>query len=123
MPGTSPARARRVRQRLRAVLEWAVAKEYRIDNPYDRIGPLLGPQHDVTEHIRALPHREDELARRRTPDALIFASGNCAALSCGDLVVGEESVEQSEALLRLLELQEVGGVGHKGVFDAERLAE
>ena len=50
--------ARRVRQRLRAVLEWAVAMEYRIDNPCDRIGPVLGPQHDVTEHMRALPHRE-----------------------------------------------------------------
>ena len=50
--------ARRVRQRLRAVLEWAVAMEYRIDNPCDRIGPVLGPQHDVTEPLRALPHRE-----------------------------------------------------------------
>ena len=50
--------ARRVRQRLRAVLEWAVAMEYRIDNPCDRIGPVLGPQHDVTEHMQALPHRE-----------------------------------------------------------------
>ena len=50
--------ARRVRQRLRAVLEWAVAMEYRIDNPCDRIGPVLGPQQDVTEHMRALPHGE-----------------------------------------------------------------
>ena len=50
--------ARRVRQRLRAVLEWAVAMEYRIHNPCDRIGPVMGPQHDVTEHMRALPHRE-----------------------------------------------------------------
>ena len=50
--------ARRVRQRLRAVLEWAVAMEYRIDNPCDRIGPVLGPQQDVTEHMQALPHRE-----------------------------------------------------------------
>ena len=33
--------ARRVR--LRAVLEWAVAMEYRLDNPCDRIGPVLGP--------------------------------------------------------------------------------
>ena len=38
--------ARRVRQRLRAVLEWAVAMEFRIDNPCDRIGPVLGPQQD-----------------------------------------------------------------------------
>ena len=29
--------ARRVRLRLRAVLEWAVAMEYRIDNPCDRV--------------------------------------------------------------------------------------
>ncbi len=50
--------AKRVRQRLRAVLEWAVAMEYRIDNPCDRIGPVLGPQQDVTEHMQALPHRE-----------------------------------------------------------------
>ncbi len=52
------ATAKRVRQRLRAVLEWSVAMEYRIDNPCDRIGPVLGPQQDVTEHMQALPHRE-----------------------------------------------------------------
>ena len=56
--------ARRVRQRLRAVLEWAVAMEFRIHNPCDRIGPVLGPQHDVTEHMRALPHREVAAAIR-----------------------------------------------------------
>ena len=56
--------ARRVRQRLRAVLEWAVAMEYRIDNPCDRIAPVLGPQHDVTEHMRALPHGEVAAAIR-----------------------------------------------------------
>ena len=39
-------------------LEWAVAMEFRIDNPCDRIGPVLGPQQDVTEHMQALPHRE-----------------------------------------------------------------
>ena len=52
------ATAKRVRQRLQAVLEWAVAMEYRIDNPCDRIGPVLGPQKDVTEHMEAVPHRE-----------------------------------------------------------------
>ena len=52
------ATAKRVRQRLRAVLEWAVAMEYRIDNPCDRIGPVLGPQKDETEHMQAVPHRE-----------------------------------------------------------------
>ena len=38
--------------------------EYRIDNPCDRIGPVLGPQHDVTEHMRALPHGEVAAAIR-----------------------------------------------------------
>ena len=47
-----------MRQRIRAVLEWAVAIEFRIDNPCDRIGLVLGPQHDVVQHMRALPHRE-----------------------------------------------------------------
>ena len=35
--------AQRVRQRINAVMEWAVAMELRNDNPCDRIGPVLGP--------------------------------------------------------------------------------
>ena len=50
--------ARRVRQRIRGVLEWAVAVELRMDNPCDRIGPVLGPQQAAVEHMRALPHRD-----------------------------------------------------------------
>ena len=50
--------ARRVRLRLRAVLEWAVAMEYRIDNPCDRIGPVLGTQQHVARHMQALLHRD-----------------------------------------------------------------
>ena len=56
--------ARRLRQRIRAVLEWAVAMEFRIDNPCDRIDPVLGPQRDVVQHMRALPHREVAAAIR-----------------------------------------------------------
>ena len=56
--------ARRVRLRLRAVLEWAVAMEYRIDNPCDRIGPVLGVQQHVARHMKALPHREVAAAIR-----------------------------------------------------------
>ena len=59
------ATAKRVRQRLGAVLEWAVAMEFRIDNPCDRIGPVLGPQQDVTEHRQAVPHREVGAVIRR----------------------------------------------------------
>ena len=43
--------ARRLRKRIRAVLEWAVAMEFRIDNPCDRIGPVLGSQGDVVRHM------------------------------------------------------------------------
>ena len=50
--------ARTVRQRMHGVLEWAVAMELRTDNPCDRIGRVLGPQNDVVQHFRALPHRE-----------------------------------------------------------------
>ena len=50
--------ALRVRQRIRAVLEWAVAMELRTDNPCDRVGPVLGPQQAVVQHMRALPHRD-----------------------------------------------------------------
>ena len=53
-----PSTARRVRERIRAVLEWAVAVELRGDNPCDRIGSVLGPQHAAVEHMQALPHRE-----------------------------------------------------------------
>ena len=50
--------ARRVRQRMQAVLEWAVAMELRGDNPCDRIGPVLGPQNAEVAHMLALPHRK-----------------------------------------------------------------
>ena len=53
-----PETARRVRQRISAVLDWAVAMEYRSDNPCDGLGPVLGPQQDLVEHMRALPHGE-----------------------------------------------------------------
>ena len=53
-----PATARRVRQRISTVMEWAVALNYRDDNPCSRIGPVLGPQQDLVQHTRALPHRD-----------------------------------------------------------------
>ena len=41
-----------------AVMEWAVAMDFRPDNPCDRIGPVLGAQKNVVRHMRALPHGE-----------------------------------------------------------------
>ena len=50
--------ARAVRQRIRSVLEWAIAMDLRSDNPCDRVAPVLGPQNDIVTHRQALPHRE-----------------------------------------------------------------
>ena len=53
-----PETARRVRQRIGAVMDWAIAMQFRTDNPCDRLGPVLGPQQDLVQHMRALPHAE-----------------------------------------------------------------
>ena len=50
--------AQKLRQRIRAVMEWTVAMDLRPDNPCDRIGPVLGAQGKVVRHMRALPHGE-----------------------------------------------------------------
>ena len=50
--------ARAVRQRIRSVLEWAIALDMRSDNPCDRVLTVLGPQNDIVTHRQALPHRE-----------------------------------------------------------------
>ena len=60
-----PATARKLRQRIRAVLEWAVAMDLRPDNPCDRIGPVLGSQSNGVRHRRALPHGEVAEAIRK----------------------------------------------------------
>ena len=49
--------ARAVRQRIRSVIEWAIALDMRSDNPCDRVLPVLGPQNDIVTHRQALPHR------------------------------------------------------------------
>ena len=49
--------ARAVRQRIRSVLEWAIAMDLRNDNPCDRVLPVLGPQNDIVTHRLALPHK------------------------------------------------------------------
>ena len=59
-----PDMAGKLRRHMRAVLEWAAAMELRIDNPCDRVGPVLGPQHKVVQHMRALPHRKVGAAMR-----------------------------------------------------------
>ena len=51
--------ARRVRQRIGAVMKWAVAMGLRPDNPAgDVLGQALGQPRVVVQHMRALPHSE-----------------------------------------------------------------
>ncbi|MDE2664267.1 MAG: integrase arm-type DNA-binding domain-containing protein [Gemmatimonadota bacterium] len=61
---TKAATARVVLQRVRAVLDWAVAMEFRDANPCDQLKPVLGSQNRVIRHMRALPHREVAAAIR-----------------------------------------------------------
>ncbi len=67
--------AQSVHQRMRSVFEWAVAMEYRTDNPCDRVRSVLGPQNRVVKHMKALPHREVGAAIRkaRTTDEMPVA--------------------------------------------------
>ncbi|MCY3598823.1 MAG: tyrosine-type recombinase/integrase [Gemmatimonadetes bacterium] len=76
---TKAPTARVVLQRIRSVLEWAMAMEFRSGNPCDRLRPVLGPQNRVIRHMRALPHREVAAAieavrgsRRPAAGALAF---------------------------------------------------
>ena len=59
-----PETARRLRQRISAVLAWAVAMGCRPDNPCDRVGGVLGPQQDLVQHMQALGHGEVAAAIR-----------------------------------------------------------
>ena len=55
---TKMVTAQKMRGRVGAVLEWAIAMNYRTDNPCDRIAAVLGKQQHVVEHMRALPHSD-----------------------------------------------------------------
>ena len=66
--------AQRVRQRISAVMKWAIAMGYRPDNPAgDALGQALGRQQTVVQHMRALPHGAvaDALATVRASPASV----------------------------------------------------
>lgn len=50
--------ARRVRQRIGAVMRWSVAEGHRIDNPVDAIGAALPKEGQRQKHHKALPYAE-----------------------------------------------------------------
>ena len=55
---TKPVIAKTVKQRIHTVLEWAIAMNLGTEHPSDQVGPVLGPQRNIVQHMRALPHRE-----------------------------------------------------------------
>lgn len=68
---TKPETARRVRQRIGTVLDWAKAAGYRAgDNPIDGVGKGLPKQNDSDEHHAALPYAEvpDFIARLKATE-------------------------------------------------------
>ena len=63
--------AKRVRQRIGAIMKWCVAQGYRTDNPAgDAIGAALPKNGDVKKHHRALPYAKvaDAVAKVRDSD-------------------------------------------------------
>ena len=48
--------ARRVKQRIGEVMEWAIAHDHRVDNPAMRVSKLLGTNGHHREHFKALPY-------------------------------------------------------------------
>ena len=62
--------AQRLRQRIGAVMKWAVAKGYRQDNPAgDAIAAALPNNRVATQHQRALPHAEVGAAVKRVRES------------------------------------------------------
>ena len=71
--------ARRVRQRLNAVMKWAVAQGYRDDNPAgDAIGAALPKNSSKREHQRALAHGNVAGALRAIRETNAWASTKLA---------------------------------------------
>ena len=63
---TKPETARRVRQRIGAVMKWAVAQGHREDNPAgDAISAALAKNSERRQHHRALPHVQVAAALER----------------------------------------------------------
>ena len=58
--------ARRVRQRIRAVMEWAIAVQMRTDNPCDRLEPVLGVRRPSSSTCARCPTVRRQRRSRRS---------------------------------------------------------
>ena len=74
-----PTTAQRVRQRIRAVMQWAVAKQYRADNPAgETINAALGWHDTRKKRFKSLPHDRVAAAVRRIRLAKAWAGSKLA---------------------------------------------
>ena len=82
--GTRQETARRVRQRVRAVMRWAVAHGHRDDNPAgEGIEGALPPMPAIRAHFRALPYQEVTAAL----ETIAASAAGVAAKSCFEFLV------------------------------------
>ena len=78
-----PETAKRIRQRIGTVMDWAVAQGYRQDNPTAALTKVLPKQDAKHEHMKALPYSEvaTTIATIRASDAYK------ATVSCFEFLV------------------------------------
>ena len=82
--GTRQETARRVRQRIRAVMRWAVAHGHRDDNPAgEGIDGALPPMPTIRAHFRALPYQEVPAAL----ETIAESTAGVAAKTCFEFLV------------------------------------
>ena len=82
--GTRQETARRVRQRIRAVMRWAVAHGHRDGNPAgEGIDGALPPMPVIRAHFRALPYREVPAAL----ETIVASTAGVAAKTCFEFLV------------------------------------
>ena len=82
--GTRQETARRVRQRIRAVMRWAVAQGHRDDNPAgEGIDGALPPMPAIRAHFRALPYQEVPAAL----ETIVGSTAGVATKTCFEFLV------------------------------------
>ena len=82
--GTRQETARRVRQRVRAVMRWAVAHGHRDDNPAgEGIDGALPPMPAIRAHFRALPYQEVPAAL----ETIAASTAGVATKACFEFLV------------------------------------
>ena len=70
--------ARNVKQRIHAVMAWAIAHGHRTDNPVDAVDAILPKQNELKTHHRALPYADVPAAIATVRETRVHASTKLA---------------------------------------------